>query len=77
MNLIDENDRLFAGVAQPIRGRGHDAAHFRDVAFHAAQPNKLRLRHLSDDLRERCFSCSRRTGQDHGRQSIGFDRSPQ
>ena len=60
MNLIDEQDRLLPGCAEPIRGRGEHAAHFGDIAFHAADPNKFCVRHLGDDARQRGLSSAGR-----------------
>ena len=52
MNLIDEQDRLLPRCTETIRGRRKHAAHFGDVTFHAADPNKFRACHLGDDARQ-------------------------
>ena len=77
MNLINEQDRLLPGRAQAIRGRSDDAAHFGDVAFHAADPDEFRVRHLRDDVGERGFAAAGWPGENHRRQTIGFDRAAQ
>ena len=77
MDLIDKHDCFLAGILPTIGRRRHDAPHFCDVTFHAAQAHKLRLRHFGDDLRERRFSGSGRPGQNHRRQTIRFDRAAQ
>ena len=77
VDLIDEQNRFLAGSAGPI-GRACDhAAHFSDVALNPAQPNKLCVRHISDDVGERCFSGARRAGLNHRGQTIGFDGAAQ
>ena len=77
MNLIDEEDGPLTRSAQPVRRRRHDSSHFRDIALHAAQPHKFRLRHRRDDLRERRLSRARRAGQDDRGQPIRLDRASQ
>ena len=77
MDLVDEQDRFLSGSAETICRRGNHATHFGDVAFHAADPDKLGVRHLGDNVRERCFAAAGRTGENHGRQAISFDRAPQ
>ena len=47
VDLIDEQNRLLSGSAGAIgRARDH-AAHFRHIAFHAAQPNELGVSHFT------------------------------
>ena len=77
MNLIDEEDRLLSRSADAVGRRGHHFAHLGDVAFHAAQPFELRLRHLRDDLRQRRFARSRRAGENDRRQPIRLNRAAQ
>jgi hypothetical protein len=77
MNLIHEQDRLFSRCAEPIRGRGKHAAHFGNIAFHAADPNKFRMRHLSDDTCKRGLSAARRPVENHRGQTISFNRATQ
>ena len=77
MNLIDEQDRLLPRCAEPICGRREHAAHFGDIAFHAADPNKFRVRHLGDDARQRGLSAAGRPIENHRGQAIGFNRATQ
>jgi hypothetical protein len=77
MDLINEQDRLSPGRAQTIRGRSDDPAHLGDITFHAADPDELRVRHLRNDAGERGFSAAGRPGENHGGQSIGFNRTAQ
>jgi hypothetical protein len=77
MNLIDEQDRLLPRCAETIRGRRKHAAHFGNIAFHAADPDKFCVRHLGDDARQRRLSAAGRPVQDHRWQTISFDRPPQ
>src|SRR5439155_16260975 len=51
MNLINKEDRLLPGCAETITGRGEHPAHFGDVAFHPANPNKFGMGHLRDHAR--------------------------
>ena len=77
MNLIDEQDRLLTRCAEPICARRKHAAHFSDVTFNAADPNKFCVRHLCDDLRQRGFAGAGRPVQNHRWQTISFDRPAQ
>ncbi len=77
MNLVDEQDGLLARCAEPIRGRGKHAAHFGNIAFHAADPNKFRVRHFCDHSRQRGLSAARRPIENHRGQAIRFDRAAQ
>ena len=62
MDLVYENDCLLASIAQPVGRGGNDAAHFGDVAFHAAESDEFRLCHFRDDVRERRFPGAGWTG---------------
>src|SRR6266568_4836532 len=64
MDLVDEQDRLLTRCAKPICRSSDDASHFGDIAFHAAQPHELRVRHVRNYVRERGFSGAGRTGKD-------------
>jgi hypothetical protein len=77
MDLIHEQDRLLPRCAEPIGGRGKHAAHFGNIAFHAADPNKFGVRHLRDDARQRRLSAAGRAIENHRGQAIGFDRATQ
>ena len=77
MNLIDEQDRLLTRCAEPICGRGKHTPHFGNIAFHAADPNKFRMRHLGDHTRQRGLSAAGRSIENHGGQSISFNRAAQ
>jgi len=43
----------------------------------AAEPDELGVGHVGDDMSERRFSGAGRPGQNHGRQTIGFNRAAQ
>ncbi len=77
MDLIDEHDRLFSRRPNAIGGGRNHTSHFRDIAFHSAKADKLSLRHFRDDARERRFSGPRRSGENHRRQTIGFNGATQ
>src|SRR4029077_7130619 len=77
MNLIDKQDRLLPRCAEPIGGRREHAAHFGDIAFHAADSNKFCVRHLRDDVRQRRLSAAGRPVENHRGQAIGFNRATQ
>ena len=77
MNLVDKQDRFLLGSAETIRRPRNQATHFGDVAFHAANPDKLGMRNFGDNARERCFAAAGRTGENHGRQAISFDCASQ
>src|SRR6266853_163899 len=64
MDLVDEQDRLLTRCAKPIRRSSDDAPHFGDIAFHAAEPHELRMRHVRNYVRERGFSGAGRTRKD-------------
>src|SRR5439155_582941 len=49
MNLINKEDRPLSGRAETITGRGEHTAHFADVAFHPANPNKFGMGQLRND----------------------------
>jgi hypothetical protein len=63
--------------AEPIRGRGKHSAHFGDIAFHAADPNKFCVRHLRDDARQRGFSAAGRPVENYRRQAISLNGTTQ
>ena len=65
MDLVDEQNRLLSGCPEAIRSRRDYAPHFGDVAFHAADSNEFRMRHLGNDARERCFPAAGRAGENH------------
>src|SRR6266487_2429170 len=67
MDLVDEQDRLLTRRAEAICRGSDNPPHFGDVAFHAAQPHELRVRHVRNYMRERGFSGARRTGKNYGR----------
>jgi hypothetical protein len=77
MNLIDEQDRLLPRRVEPIGGSGKHAAHFGNIAFHAADPNKFCVRHLGDDARQRRLSAARRSVKNYRGQAISFNRATQ
>src|SRR4029078_8319692 len=77
MNLIYKQDRLFSRCAEPICGRGKHAAHFGNIALYSADPNKFRMRHLSDHTGKRLLSAARRTVENYRRQAISFNRAAQ
>jgi hypothetical protein len=77
MNLIDEQDRLLSRCAEPIGGRRKHTAHFGDVTFHAADPNKFGVSHLGDHTRQRRLSATGRPVENHRRQAISFDCAAQ
>jgi hypothetical protein len=77
MDLVDEQDRFSSGRLKPVLGGGNHLPHLGDVAFDAAQPLELRVGHVGDDMRERCFAGAGRARQDHRRQAIRFDRAPE
>src|SRR5437762_981780 len=64
MDLVDEQDRLLTRCAKAICGSSDDAPHFGDIAFHSAQSHELRVRHVRNYVRERCFSGAGRTRKD-------------
>ena len=68
---------VFSRCADAIGGRRDDAPHFRDVALHAAESNKLTVRQFRDDAGERRFARARRAGENHRGQTIGFDGAAQ
>ena len=76
VDLINEQDRPLSRSAEAIRRRGDYSAHFGDVAFHAADSNEFRVRHLRDDPRV-ALRLFRRPGEDHRRQTIRFNRASQ
>src|SRR5438094_4439908 len=67
MDLVDEQDRLLTRRAEAICCSSDDPPHFGDVAFHAAQPHELGVRHVRNYMRERGFSGAGRTGKNYGR----------
>ncbi len=77
MNLVNEQDRLSPGRAETIRGGGDDTAHLGDVAFHSADPNEFCVRHLRNDPGQCGLTGAGWTGENHRRQSIGFNRAAQ
>ena len=77
VDFVDEQDRLRAAVLQPIRRRRDHAPHVGDVALHAAQPLKPRLRALRDDLRQRRLPRPRRAEKDDRGDAVRLDRAPQ
>src|SRR5438477_1040927 len=77
MNLINKQDRLSPGRAHTIRGGSNNTAHLGDVAFHAADPDEFRVRHLRNDPGQCGLTTARWPGENHRRQTIGFDGPPQ
>src|SRR5882757_9737407 len=77
MDLVDEDDRFAAGSSEPIRRCCHHFAHLRHITFHTTQPNEFGVGHLGDDIRQRSFAPSGRTGNYQRRQPIGFDGATQ
>src|SRR6266487_3523877 len=73
MDLINKQNRLLSRSAEAIRGRSDDATHFCDVAFHAADSNEFRMGHFRNDPRQRGFAAAGGTGENHRRQTIGFN----
>jgi hypothetical protein len=77
MNLIHKQDRLLSRSAETIRARGKHAAHFGNIAFDSTDPNKFRVRHLSDDASQRGLSAAGGPVENHRGQAIGFNRATQ
>jgi len=77
MNLVNEEDCLLSGCVAAIRRASNYATHFGHVAFHAADSNEFGVRHFRDDPGERGLSASWRAGEDHRRQTIGFNSASQ
>src|SRR5215469_2593231 len=77
MDLIDEQDRFSSRRAQTIRGRGQHAAHLGNITLYTADPNEVRMRHLSDDSRQRGLTTTRRPVENYRRQAISFNRATQ
>src|SRR5215472_1140071 len=73
MNLINKEDRLLPGGAQTITGRGEHTAHFGDVAFHPANPNKFGMGHLRDHARQGGLAAAGRPVENYRGQTISFD----
>ena len=65
MDLIDEQDRLLPRRTEAIRRRSDHAAHFGDVAFHAADANEFRVRHLRNDPRQGGLAAAGWSGENH------------
>src|SRR5262245_12116842 len=77
MNLIDEQDRFLSRCAQAIRGGGKHSAHFGDIAFHTADPNKFCVCHLGDDAGQRRLSTAWWPIENYRWQAISFNRAAQ
>jgi len=77
MDLINEQDCLSPGRAQTIHGCSDDSAHLGDIAFHAADPDEFCVRHLRNDPGQGGLAGARRSGENHRRQSIGFNGTAQ
>src|SRR6266496_6615452 len=73
MDLINKQNRLLSRSAEAIRGRSDDATHFCDVTFHAADSNKFCVSYLGNDAGKRGLSAAGRSGENHRRQTIGFN----
>ena len=77
MDLVNEENGLLSGCVAAIRRASNYATHFGHVAFHAADSNEFGVRHFRDDPGERGLSASWRAGEDHRRQTIGFNSASQ
>ena len=77
MNLINKEDRPLSGRAETITGRGEHTAHFADVAFHPANPNKFGMGQLRNHARQGGLAAAGRPVENHRGQTISFDRPAQ
>ena len=77
MDFVDKQNRFLSGSAKTIGCRGDHTPHFRDIAFHTAQAHEPGVRHVGDDMRKGCLAGPRRPGENHGGQTVGFDRAAQ
>src|SRR5436190_18894781 len=77
MDLVNEEDGLLSGCVAAIRRASNYATHFGHVTFHAADSNEFGVRHFCDDAGQRGLSAPWRAGEDHRRQTIGFNGASQ
>jgi hypothetical protein len=77
MDLINEQDRLSPGRAQTICGCSDNPAHFGDIAFYAADPDELCVRHFRNDPSQCGLAAAGRPGENHRGQTIGFNGTAQ
>jgi hypothetical protein len=62
-----------SGCVAAIRRGSNYPTHFGHVAFHSADSNEFGVRHFCDDVGQRGLSAPWRAGEDHRRQTIGFN----
>ena len=75
VDLIHKQNRP-PTTAPARRRRSHDPADVPHIALHPAEPLEMRRRRPCDHLRQRGFSCARRTEENQRRNAVGLDRPP-
>ena len=77
MNLVDKHDSTAASVASVLLRLGDELAQLGDTAGNGVNGLKLFAGDMRDDLRQRCFACSRRSVKEYGLQYITLNHTAQ